>query len=147
MALIKMDWNPPQTTLRTFGVIGLVAFPLLALAAYYQFAAFKLIPDGAKDAVTWALLALGVYSAGGALIAPIILKPLFVGMSIIGVPIGLVVSYVMLGAIYFLIVTPIALVFKIIGRDAMTRRFDPAAETYWIKRKPATNVKRYFRQF
>jgi hypothetical protein len=37
--------------------------------------------------------------------------------------------------------------FKIIGRDAMHRKFDPSAETYWIKRRPPESVKRYFRQF
>ena len=34
---------------------------------------------------------------------------------------------------YFL-VTPMGLVFKLIGRDGLERRFDPNAETHWVKR-------------
>jgi hypothetical protein len=56
-------------------------------------------------------------------------------------------SYVILTMMFYLILTPVALVFKLIGRDALHRRFEPAAPTYWIKRTPPATVKRYFRQF
>ena len=147
MALVKMDWNPTAKTLKTFGIVGVVAFPLLALAAYYRFAMFAAIPPAGTMPTVWVLLGLAAYCGIGAVTTPLILKPLFIGMSVVGVPIGIVVSFLMLAIIYFLVITPIALIFKIIGRDSMTRKFEPAAQTYWVKRPPTTDVKRYFRQF
>jgi len=47
-----------------------------------------------------------------------------------------VVSPVVLGLIYFGVFTPVALVMRAFGRDAMCRRFEPAQPTYWVKRDP-----------
>jgi hypothetical protein len=47
-----------------------------------------------------------------------------------------VVSPVVLGAIYFGMFAPIALVFRLRGRDILMRRFDAAAPTYWTPRDP-----------
>ncbi|HWL94628.1 MAG TPA: SxtJ family membrane protein [Phycisphaerae bacterium] len=145
--MIKIDWNPPPKTLRYFGLIGMFAFPALAWAAHAGFAAFGLIPENARPIVAWILLGLAAYCTVSAAVAPAALKPLFIGMSVIGAPIGIAVSYVVLGIVYFLVITPIALIFKLIGRDALHRRLEPSAQTYWVKRTPTTDVKRYFRQF
>ena len=147
MALIHLDLNPPPKVLRAFGLIGLVAFPLLGLLARYQWVIFAALPVAAVKPTAYVLFGLGGYSGLFSLIAPKALRPLYVGMSVVGYPIGLVVSYVMMGAMYYLIITPVALAFKIIGRDALNRRFDPDAPTYWARRKPPANMKRYFRQF
>lgn len=48
-----------------------------------------------------------------------------------------IVSPVVLGVIYFGVFTPTGLVMRLIGRDAMCRRFDPAAPSYWVRRDPA----------
>jgi hypothetical protein len=32
--------------------------------------------------------------------------------------------------------TPVGLVMRMFGRDAMVRRFEPELETYWLKRDP-----------
>jgi hypothetical protein len=53
----------------------------------------------------------------------------------------------MVSMMFLLVVTPIALFFKAIGRDPLCRKFDPSAATYWIERRPPETVKRYFRQF
>jgi len=47
-----------------------------------------------------------------------------------------VVGPVVLGAIFFLVLTPVAVAMRVIGRDAMKRRFEPAASTYWVERDP-----------
>lgn len=147
MSLIKIDWNPPRRTLRSFGIICLVAFPLLGLMAYFQVMAFAALPDSAKMTVALVLTGVGVLCGLLALAAPITLKPLFIGMSIIAVPIGFVVSNTLLILLYFLVLTPISLVFRLIGRDAMHRTPDRKSTTYWIERSQPTDLKRYFRQF
>jgi hypothetical protein len=47
-----------------------------------------------------------------------------------------VVSPVVLGVIFFGLFTPVAMVMRAFGRDAMARRFDPALPSYWIRRDP-----------
>ncbi|MEX0979180.1 MAG: SxtJ family membrane protein, partial [Pirellulales bacterium] len=62
-------------------------------------------------------------------------------------PIGWLVSHLLIAAIYFLLITPIALVMRAVGRDPLSRRFDRAAKTYWVPRRQDSDPARYFRQF
>jgi hypothetical protein len=52
-----------------------------------------------------------------------------------------------LGLMYFGVITPVALLFRLLGRDALQRRFQPQTDTYWRPKPGATDVHSYFRQF
>ena len=65
-----------------------------------------------------------------------ILRPLNVAWMAFGALLHRVVSPIMLGLIYFGIMSPVALFFKVKGRDELRRRYDPTAPTYWISRSP-----------
>jgi hypothetical protein len=138
MSLVEIDWNPGIRQLRVFG--------LSALAASVVLAGVFVLLWGLT--IVWAIVAL----AGGAailllsLVWPRAARVVYVALSAVGLPIGFVVSFVLLGAFYFLLLTPIALLFRLIGRDSLHRRFDRAAGTYWIARKPTTSLDRYFHQ-
>ena len=47
-----------------------------------------------------------------------------------------VVSPLTMGLIFFVVFTPVGIVMRAFGRDAMCRRFDPAARSYWVHRDP-----------
>ncbi len=47
-----------------------------------------------------------------------------------------IVSPIVLGVIFYGIFAPTAWVMRLAGRDAMKRRFEPAARTYWVEREP-----------
>jgi hypothetical protein len=47
-----------------------------------------------------------------------------------------VVNPVVLGAIYYLLIAPIGIGMRWAGRDALRRRLEPQARTYWIERSP-----------
>ncbi len=64
-----------------------------------------------------------------------------------GMPIGWTVAHAVLGVGFFGVITPIALVMKLIGHDPMNRSFDRKAETYWTRHEQVKDAKRYFRQF
>ena len=147
MAAIKLNLNPEPKTLRQFGLIGLVAFALFAVLAYYRVVAFAALPVSAVRPTVWVLALLAGYCGVFAAIAPKGLRPLYVLLTVVFYPVGLVASYVIMGIVYFIVLTPVALIFKLIGRDPMCRKFEPAAQTYWVERKPPTDMKRYFRQF
>jgi hypothetical protein len=65
------------------------------------------------------------------------LEPLNRAWMKFGALMNAVVSPVVLGAIFFGVFTPAGFVMRLVGRDAMARRFDPAAKSYWVKRDPA----------
>lgn len=71
------------------------------------------------------------------LTVPIILRPLNRAWMRFGELLHRIVSPVMLGLIYFVVISPVALFFKITGRDELRRKYDIDAESYWITREPA----------
>ncbi len=139
MGLIRIDWHPPPKDLRVFSTAFLVAAGLLG--AWLRFghgAAWPaaLAPWGAGAAV---------FAAG--VVRPAAVRPVYVAMMAVALPIGLVVSTTVLAVLYYLILTPIGLAMRLSGRDHLGRRIDPAARTYWVPRRPPDSVRRYFRQF
>ena len=62
-------------------------------------------------------------------------------------PIGWVISYTLLAAIYYLIVTPIGLFMRLLGRDPLQRQLDHTTESYWAPYIGAEKKSRYFQQF
>ena len=53
--------------------------------------------------------------------------PIFVGLTILAYPIGFVVSYFIMGLLFFGMITPLGLLFRLIGKDPLNRGFEPAA--------------------
>ena len=147
MSVVKLDLHPAPRTLRQFGLIGLFAFSMLAVLAHYRIALFAYVPDGSALLTLYVLGILAVYCGLGAAADPRFLWPLYALLSVAMFPVGFVTFHVAMALVYYVVFTPVAVVFKVVGRDAMKRRFDPSADTYWIPRKPPENVKRYFRQF
>ncbi len=139
MSLVAIDWNPDVRKLASFGWAASAILVTLGVAGFVR-------SDG--SAVT-ASVALGVALLGAVLsrFRPTALRPLWVGLSLVGLPIGFVVSYVVLGFLFFGIFTPIGIAFRIVGRDMMGRRFEPGAATYWTPRQVVTDPSRYLSQF
>ena len=148
MALMEIDWNPDRGKLRGFGWICLVAFGVFGTWIYFRhsiaFLSFSVRSATNVAYVLWTLAGLCAVLAGA---APLALKPLYVGLTAITLPIGFVVSYVMLGMLFYLVITPVGLVMRLFGRDPLCRTLEPAAKTYWVRRNPTSDVRRYYRQF
>lgn len=148
MALIDIDWKPSAKLLRSFGLIGLFAFAVVAgIVEWKHKIVIFPIAESAVPMTRNVLLALAGYCGVFAAIMPRALLPIYVTLTAVGYPIGLVVSFTIMLIIYFLVITPIGVVMRLVGRDPMKRKFDPAAQSYWIKRAPPANIRRYFRQF
>jgi len=148
MALIDIDWKPSARLLRSFGFIGLLAFAVVAGIVEWKHKVIIFpITDSAVPMTRNILLALAGYCGLFAVIMPRALLPIYVTLTAVGYPIGLVVSFTVMLIIYFLVITPIGVAMRLVGRDPMRRKLDPAAGSYWIKRTPPADVRRYYRQF
>ena len=147
MALIKLNLNPTTKELRQFGFIAFGAFGLLGALLYWHLVPLWRVFGAATPPMAYAAWALGALSAILSMVAPRLNRPLFVGLSVVAYPIGVVMSYVIMGVFFFLIVTPLGLIFRLIGRDPLRRRFDETARSYWIPHEKPGKTARYFNQF
>lgn len=130
--MIKINLKPSKTQLRQFGWASLFGFPGVAVMLLWTH------QDWEVDAVSWTLFGLGVVCAVLAATVAEALRPLYVVLMIVAFPIGMVLSAVLLRVIYYLVFTPMALWFKVIGRDAMHRKLEPDADTYWCDHRDRT---------
>jgi len=147
MALTRLDLNPTEKKLRQFGFIALAAFGLLGALLHGHVVPLWRVLGTATSAVAYGIWAVAALSALFSLVAPKMNRPLFVALSVAAYPLGVVMSYAIMGAFFFLVLTPLGLVFRLAGRDPLRRRFDAAKRSYWIPRKAAAKTERYFRQF
>ena len=83
------------------------------------------------------LTVLAVAFAGVVLTKPSLLTPLNRMWFAFGLLLGRIVSPVVLGVLFFAIVTPVALIGKLFGRDSLRLRRRKEATSHWIQRDPA----------
>jgi ABC-type glycerol-3-phosphate transport system permease component len=76
-----------------------------------------------------------------AVFIPRILKPIYIVFTKIAHAIGWFNTRVILILVYYAILTPIGILMKVFGRDALNRKIDKSAESYWIKRQTVIPVK------
>lgn len=145
--MIEINLNPDESTLRQFGWIALFGFGFIALIAWNDWLIFSFGLGAAKPYVAGISGGLGVLSALFSLVYPKANQPIFAGLSILTYPIGFVLSYVIMGTLFYVLIAPLAIFFKIVGRDAMHRSYDPEATSYWSDPRPARPKEAYFKQF
>jgi hypothetical protein len=66
------------------------------------------------------------------LIAPMALKPVYTGWMKFGLLMSKVMTPLIMGIVFYLAVTPMALLFKLLGKDQMHRRLDKATASYRV---------------
>ena len=94
-----------------------------------------------------------LWSIGGLLIitgsiVPTLLRPAYWLWMKLAHLLGWVNTRLLLGIIFFVIITPMAIVMKVLGRDALNRKINKDADSYWIPRPPIESVKEHCeRQF
>jgi hypothetical protein len=139
MAMIEINRNPSPKELRLFGGVLLPLFLFLVggfvalKTSRWLWVLYVGLPGLPVAAVGW--------------IRPGLLRGLYVGWMYAVWPIGIAVSHLLLGAIYYLLVTPIGLLRRLLGGDPLKRRFDPSAKSYWTPRREGDTMERYVRQY
>jgi hypothetical protein len=78
---------------------------------------------------------------------PTIRVPVMRGWIHLFLPIGWVMSHVLLAAIYYAVLTPIGLVMRVCGYDPMQRALQPTKATYWVARTKIDEPQRCFKQY
>ena len=126
--------------MRPYATAGIVVFAVLAVAFKFNWLPMATMGTGM-------MLAIAAFFLVGGYVLPDLLRPVYFTLLVATFPLGLVMGPVVLGIMFYGVFTPVAFIFKLIGRDPMTRKFDPNAQTYWVEHDPAASAKRYFKQF
>ena len=68
-----------------------------------------------------------------------ILSPLNMAWIKFGEILGIVIAPIIMALVYFVVLTPISLIVRALGKDLLNLKFDENKETYWIKRNKTLN--------
>ena len=118
---------------RSFGIVFFVFFLVIAL--------FPVFND--ENIRIWSLVISFIFLVLG-LINSKILTPLNKIWFKFGILLGKIVSPAVMGVIFFLVVTPIGFLMKILGKDLLNLKFNNN-KSYWIKKtEPKSKMKNQF---
>ena len=108
------------------------SFGLLFFIVFLAFALWLLIKKGEINlyliSIALIFLILGLLNSK-------ILTPLNKSWIKFGELLGRIIAPIVMGIVYFIILTPISLLVRLLGKDLIGMKFDKNLKTYWIKEK------------
>lgn len=136
MALVQMHWQPTDRQLRQFAVSCLVALPVLSW-----------LGSGGNPAILGGAAAIGAAITALGWFRPRWLVPLFIGLSLAVLPIGWLISELLLLLLFYGLFWPIGFMRRRLLGDPLQRRADREAASYWQAKAQPADPASYFRQF
>ncbi len=118
---------------RSFGIVFFIVFLIIAL--------YPLTYGG--EIRLWSLVISLIFLTLGLLNSKI-LSPLNKIWFKFGIFLGKIVSPLIMGIIFFLVVTPIGLIMRLLGKDVLNLKYDKN-KSYWIEKNgPKSKMKNQF---
>jgi hypothetical protein len=139
-----INWRPDRQDCRAFAKSVVIGFPMIAVT----FAVLVRWQTGVWAEWPWWLGVIGFTLGVVCGLCPPFAKLVYVAWHALGGAVGFVVSNLLLVATFYLIVTPIGLVLRCVGKDPLERRIDRDAQSYWKdEEKRVDDAQEYFRPF
>lgn len=132
-----VKWRPDAAELRRFAIAMLVGFTLLGLLS-----AWRARGIGTASIVLWSL---GIFLAIAAFV-PGLGRVAYLAVYLPTSIIGYVVSNVLLTLMFFFVITPLAIILRLMGKDLLQQR-RPKQKPEWMAVKGVKNEDSYYRQF
>ena len=128
-----MDENKISSN-RSFGIVFFIVFVLIAI--------YPLINQG--EVRIWSLIISSLFLLLGLLNSKI-LTPLNKLWFRFGLFLGKIISPIIMGVIFFLVVTPIGLLMRLFGKDVINLKLNKKKNSYWIEKVgPKSKMKNQF---
>ena len=116
-------------TPRAFGLLLATVFVVLAALAWWK---------GSTKLPIWGGLSI-VFVLVALLLPTLLAQPLRAWMAL-GRGLAAIFNPVVLALMFGLMFVPMALWFRLLGRDALARKLDPEANSYWVERESAKEL-------
>ena len=110
---------------RSFGFVFAAIFLVIGLLPLFK----------SGGVLVWSLIVSGLFAAPAA-VKPSVLAPLNRGWTAFGLWLNKIVSPVVMGVLFFLVVTPMGIFMRMAGKDLLRLKLQPSAKSYWIPREP-----------
>ena len=118
-----MNVKAKRPSNRNFGLVFFIVFLLIALWPLLE-----------KNEVRyWSIFISLIFLILG-FINSAILTPLNRIWFMFGTQLGKIISPLVMGIIFFFLVTPIGLVMRILGKDVLNLKFNKSGKSYWIQK-------------
>ena len=121
-----VDHTPSTKELRSFGLLVGAVFSVIGL--------WPVLLYGARPRY-WAVVVGGLLIVFGGLL-PRVLAPVHRGWMWIGHVLGWINTRILLGIVFYGLITPIGIVFRLMGKDTMRQAFSEVSPTYRVNRQP-----------
>ena len=128
MSKIKISSN------RNFGLVFFVVFLIVGILPLTSGESIRIW----STTISFIFLILGLVNSK-------LLTPLNKLWLKLGIILGAVIAPIVMGVVFFLVVTPIGLVMRLLGMDLINKKYDKKIKTYWIDRdKNIGSMKKQF---
>ena len=107
---------------KSFGIVFFIVFTIIGLWPLFDISTYRL----------WAII-IGLIFLTLGLMNSKLLNPLNILWFKFGIFLGKIISPLVMGVIFFFVVTPIAILMKILKKDLLDLKFNNN-DTYWIKK-------------
>lgn len=128
-----------RRTLRQFAGISVGVFGLLFVLSWYRH-------NGHPSVAAWIAGSFAVFVGLPGILFPEWIRPVYMAAMAVTKPIGNVIGFIMLAILYYGLLTPLAILFRLIGRDHLARR-RPNVASYWIPKPQQRDPRSYLRQY
>jgi hypothetical protein len=134
-SLHDLDVGPKA--IRNFGIMfGVIFFILVGLIVYKHWEEWAII---ARHPWAWGFAIAGLVFLGlGYLWPKVLIGPYRVWMGF-ALALGVIMSALILSVVFYVLITPIGLMMRLVSQDPMHRKIDRAAASYWTERRPDSN--------
>jgi len=98
-----------------------------------------------KEKTSYQLVAvIGFFLLSSGIVMPKVFKPVYLIWMIFALAIGWVMTRLILGLLYFLIITPIGAIPRLFGKQFLELKWDPSKRSYWNVRDSKDLKKRHY---
>jgi len=129
----------PKATIKELRSFGLVVGSVFALIGIWP------ILFRGESWHLWAVVVGGLLIICGGLV-PAVLAPVHKGWMWVGHVLGWINTRILLGIVYFGLITPMGIFFRLMGKDTMQQAFNDSNATYRVVRqpRPSTHMRNQF---
>ncbi|MGA3086744.1 MAG: SxtJ family membrane protein [Thermodesulfobacteriota bacterium] len=97
-----------------------------------------------KRDIGFVLWGIGIAALLMAWVQPTALKPVYKYWMKLALVLGSISSHVILAFLYYLVLTPIGLVMRVLGKNPLALRLEKKTGSYWIQRENRKNDKQCY---
>lgn len=125
------DLDTSKKSLRKFGyTVGSVFILITAWLVFKNYAEF----------LQYILASIAIFLIVFALLSPMLLQKIYRVWMTIAFTMGWFVSRVLLGILFYAVITPIGIIARISGKDFLNLKKQKNQQSYWIRRDPEKEI-------